>query len=138
VPQQALFALNSPFLLEQARTLARRSIEFADGSLTTKNTKGTKEYEEVLSSLRAPRVLDGPKLMAASFHAAGADEQSVRVARIAALYRFVYQRLPGEEEVRAASAFLEAGERASEKSTLTPLEQLAQVLLISNEAMFVD
>ncbi|MFM2095606.1 MAG: hypothetical protein RIS70_2730, partial [Planctomycetota bacterium] len=138
VPQQALFALNSPFLVEQARTLARRSIEFADGSLTTKNTKGTKEYEEVLSSLRAPRVLDGPKLMAASFHAARADEQSVRVARIAALYRFVYQRLPGEEEVRAASAFLEAGERASEKSPLTPLEQLAQVLLISNEAMFVD
>lgn len=90
VPQQALFALNSPFVLEQARALAKR-----------------------------PEV-------------AGAASDSDRVA---ALYRLVLTRPPTPEETAAGLEFVRA---ADPKATVAPWEQYAQVLLLTNELMFID
>jgi hypothetical protein len=83
VPQQALFGLNSPFVLEQARALAAR----------------------------------------------GAGDDPER--RLAQMYRFVFQREPTAEEVKTGLEFIS-------KQEATPWEQLAQVLLLTNEFMFVD
>ncbi len=80
VPQQALFALNSPFMLEAAGGLARRV--------------------ESLETLE----------------------------RIQALYALVYGRAALPEEVELAREFVAAGS----------WEQFAQVLLMSNELMFID
>ncbi len=99
VPQQALFALNSPFVVEQAKALAARP-------------EITRETEPA--------------------------------ARIAALYRRVLLREPNPAEVSTALRFLAAAgtppEAATDaqKSQLTPWEQLSQILLLTNEFLFID
>jgi cytochrome c553 len=89
VPQQALFGLNAPFMIEQAKALSARTAK------------------------------------------------SAGEARVQELYRLVYQRQATAVEVRAGLQFVEAPASA-EKSQLTAWEQYAQVLLLTNEAMFVD
>jgi hypothetical protein len=89
VPQQALFGLNSPFVLEQARALAARP--------------------EVVQETSPPQ-------------------------RIAALYRLVLGRTPDDNETARGVRFVQS----AGGSKLTPWEEYAQVLLLTNEAMFVD
>jgi hypothetical protein len=91
VPQQALFAMNSAFALDQVRRLAAR-----------------------------PQV------------AGEADP----TRRATALYRLVLQRLPTAEELDLALRFATAN--PDEPSKLSPWEMLTQVLLSTNEFMFVD
>jgi hypothetical protein len=90
VPQQALFGLNAPFVIEQARALAER-----------------------------PEV-------------AGAETPE---AKVAALYRLVLGRPPGPDEVAAGRRFVAA---ESGGSALGAWGRYAQVLLLTNEVMFVD
>jgi hypothetical protein len=91
VPQQALFALNAPFVLRQARDLAAR-----------------------------PEV-------------AGAADDA---ARIAALYRAVLARDPTADETAACGEFVAGG--THDGSQVSAWEELAQVLLASNEVMYLD
>jgi len=94
VPQQTLFMLNAPLVIEQARAVAAR-----------------------------------PEIV----HAAN-DE-----ARIDALYRTVLARRATAEERSAAAAFLKGAEQPSGGGDkLSPWEQLSQVLLMTNEFVFVD
>jgi hypothetical protein len=96
VPQQALFSMNAPFVIEQARALARR-----------------------------PDVA----------HATKKEDQ------VAALYRAALGRSPSTAEVAAAVRFLTFREPAAGEtghSQLSRGEQLAQVLLMTNELLFVD
>jgi hypothetical protein len=93
VPQQLLFAMNSPFVIQQAREAARGH---GDG--------------EAASVIRS-------------------------------LYERINARPPTAEETGASAQFLrDAGELRDEKSgdVLSPVEQLAQVLLLANEFVFVD
>ena len=96
-PQQALFALNSPFVMEQAHALAAQP--------------------EIAS-------------------------ESVPARRVDALFRRVLGRHATGRETSSALRFLEAAEAdphtENPEARLTPWEQLAQVLLVSNEAVFVD
>jgi hypothetical protein len=87
VPQQALFLMNSPFVLEQAKTLAARA------------------------------------------------NDPDPATRIAALYRVAYSRPPTDDELKLATEFVKA---PPDGTGLSPTEQLAQVLLLSNEFAFVD
>ena len=91
VPQQALFLMNSPFVIQQARSLSQRT-EIAN------------------------------------------DSDNERKAY--ALYRLVLQRTPTRSELKLAEKFLSAP--APGDKAVPPLEKLAQVLLLSNEVMFVD
>jgi hypothetical protein len=96
VPQQALFSMNAPFVIEQARALAAR-----------------------------PEVAGAPS----------------SEAHITALYRAVLARPPAPAEVRAALRFVapaDPGPSESGRSQLSRWEQLAQVLLMANELLFVD
>ena len=96
VPQQALFALNSAFVLEQARALAARP-EVAGEALPER--------------------------------------------RVRALYRLILARVPEPADVQAALRFVRAAEAEQQQlkdSRLTAWEQYAQVLLLTNEVMFVD
>jgi hypothetical protein len=95
VPQQALFALNSPFLFEQCRALARR-------------------------------LPSGP----------GVENDGW----IRGLFDTVLRRAPDADELADARAFLEAPAEGGEPlpGQLSRHEQLVQVLLMSNELMFVD
>jgi hypothetical protein len=96
VPQQALFLLNSPFVMEQARQLVKRG-EIASAALPE--------------------------------------------AKVRALYRVVLGRPPDGEELTMGLRFLQlaAAETAPGGAQgLAPLERYAQVLLLTNEFMFVD
>jgi hypothetical protein len=94
VPQQALFGMNSPFVIEQAKALAMRP---------------------------APT---------------GTPQQ-----RVTELYCLVLARAPAATEMDAALRFFKASEVEQgrpQRSQLTPWQQYAQVLLLTNEMMFVD
>ena len=94
VPQQALFALNSPFVMEQARALAARP--------------------EIALAANLTERVDG-------------------------LFRLVLGRHATKQQCSAALQFIEAASSDSfPDNGLNSWEQLAQVLLISNEAVFVD
>ena len=94
VPQQALFALNSPFVMELARALAGNA--------------------EISAAATPAQRVDG-------------------------LFRRVLGRHPTQSESASALRFVEAaGIDAQTDKSLTPWEQFAQVLLISNEAVFLD
>ena len=92
VPQQALFLMNAPFVLQQAQALAARD----------------------------------------DFKKFTTDD-----ARLRFLYETIYQRRPAAAEVTMARAFLASPTQESTKN-LTAWERLTHLLLISNEAAFVD
>ena len=91
VPQQALFLMNSPFVIEQASRLIER--------------------EEVVRA-------------------------KSETEKIQALHRLVWQRPAETAELRAAANFI--SQQSIRTTSLKPLEKYAQVLLLSNELMFVD
>ena len=92
VPQQALFLMNSPFVVEQAKALAAR---VPQGEATD----------------------DGE--------------------RIAALYRLIFQRYPDSDEASTGRAFIVSAQ-AEPDAKLSPWDQYAQLLLLTNEAMYID
>lgn len=94
VPQQALFFMNSPFVIEQAKALGARS----------EVTAAKDDYD-----------------------------------KIAALYRLVFDRRPDNDEMAIGQQFIAAAEDApKDELKMTPWEQYAQLLLLSNEVMYVD
>jgi hypothetical protein len=126
VPQQALFMLNSPFVQEQARRLVQRP--------ELQAAKPDAEKIRMLHRLVLQRAPD-------------ADEQTLAAAFIAAP-----ETAPPPEPPPAAAAAPAAAEKVQKKNSqrappvvqtipappLTRWEQLAQVLLLSNEVAFVD
>jgi hypothetical protein len=99
VPQQALFFLNSPFVMEQASSIVNQPA-----------------FQRL-------------------------DDETKRVRY---LYQRVYQRDPSAKEIQQGLRFLHStlGSTDTEervgKPPLTPLESYVQVLLMSNELIFVD
>lgn len=91
VPQQALFLMNSPFVIEQARSLAQRP---------------------ELKNCSKPR------------------------EKVDALYHLIFQRPPSNSEAELGEKFINTP--APPSATLASLEKYAQILLLSNELMFVD
>jgi len=92
VPQQALFAMNAPFVLEQAKALTAR-----------------------------PEVANEPDA----------------TRRVRVLYRLALGRTPTPDEVELAARFV-AAPPASGETKLSAWELLAQVLLCTNEFVFVE
>jgi hypothetical protein len=99
VPQQALFMMNSPFVVEQAKALATRAAQ-------------------------SPTPTD----------------------RVRTMYRAVLARDPSPEEIELALNYIESESTpatpttapSKPPTTLTPWERYAQVLLETNEFVFVD
>jgi hypothetical protein len=92
VPQQALYLLNNPFVIEQVRSLAARL---------------------------AP---------------APADAE----ARVRRLYALLFSRAPEPHELALGVAFAQQQAAAPSVAELSPWEEYAQVLLLTNEFAFVD
>ena len=94
VPQQALFFLNSPFVMEQARKLVSRP----------------------------------------------AFQRLEEKKRVRDLYQRLYQRDPSANEIQLGLRFLrsEPASLGPKEQHLTAWERYAQVLLMSNEQLFVD
>jgi hypothetical protein len=94
VPQQALFMMNGPFVLEQVRSLVNRP-DF--------------------------------------------QSQQRPEGRIQALYGLIFSRAAEPEEISLGLRFIESQAAAKSAATsMTPWEKYAQVLLMTNEFVFVD
>jgi len=97
VPQQALYLMNSPFAIEQARHLVMRK-EIA---------------------------------------AASDPERKIRE-----MYRILYSREPSSDEIAIGISFVseekKKGPAMPARGALTPWEKYAQVLMASNEFVFID
>jgi hypothetical protein len=93
VPQQALFLMNNPFMIAQARALAGRMEPAADAE-----------------------------------------------ARVRQLYALLFGRAPAARELALGVAFArrQAGSASEAPSVLSPWEQYAQVLCLTNEFAFID
>jgi hypothetical protein len=115
-----------------------RAFDFASPDQSAERRPHTTVPQQALFSMNAPFVIEQARALAARHDVAGASSAE---GRIAALYRAIVARSPIAEEVRAASRFLDlsgptAGTPGS--SSLSRLEELAQVLLMTNEFIFVD
>jgi hypothetical protein len=106
VPQQALFLMNSPFVIEQAKRLAALP-ELSTGS---PEERVTRVYERLFS--RAPRPND-----------------------LALGIEFIRRQAEAGPSPRWDP---KAGSPAKGAAGLSPWEEYAQVLLLTNEFMFVD
>ncbi len=94
VPQQSLFLMNSPFVIEQAMAFVARP------------------------EIQSP-----------------ADPRQ----RITAIYHLLFTRPPSDNELTAGVDFIAAAEaNKTDADKLTPWQQYAQLLMLTNEFMFVD
>jgi cytochrome c553 len=119
VPQQALFLMNSPFLHEQARRLA--AAVASDDQANSSASSSTGSPAEPADGVRRLylRVLGRPP---------AADELALGIA-------FVQRQFSADAAETGEWKKLPSG---NGKPRLSPWEQLAQVLLMTNEFMFVD
>ena len=110
-----------------------RAFDFADTEATAAERPQTTVPQQALFALNAPFVQEQAR-QAAAFAREGSSDDSTRLSL---LYRRVLSREPTSEERELALRYLyEALTTPTEK--LTPWDRLAQVLLLTNEFLFVD
>jgi hypothetical protein len=115
-----------------------RAFDFASPDQSAERRPRTTVPQQALFSMNAAFVVEQARALAARPEIAGATTD---LTRIEALYRTVLARAPVPGEVQAAARFLRAAGPApagAGLSRLTRPEQLAQVLLMTNELLFVD
>jgi hypothetical protein len=115
-----------------------RAFDFASPDQSAERRPRTTVPQQALFSMNAPFVIEQAKALAARSDSAGA---AATEGRIAALYRATLARPPAPAEARAAARFLAtegAAPGGTGPSRLSRWEQLAQVLLMTNEFLFVD
>jgi len=110
-----------------------RSFDFAAPDQCAERRPKTTVPQQALFVLNSPFVQEQARALAALAEVASQSDPDQRVA---VLFRLVLGRDPTERETRAAVRFVETA--ADPETQLTPWEQFAQVLLASNEAVFLD
>jgi hypothetical protein len=116
-----------------------RAFDFASPDLSSERRPRTTVPQQALFSMNSALVIEQARALAARPEVtAGASPES----RITALYRRIYARAPDAAELEAARRFLMANPAPAKEpqagSQLDPTQQLAQVLLMTNELIFVD
>lgn len=110
-----------------------RAFDFADTDSSAAERPRTTVPQQSLFAMNSPFVLEKARRLAADAQASAADDPG----RVNWLYQRIFARNPTEDERQTVLSFLaSAGITPVEK--LTPLERLAQVLLMTNEFSFVD
>jgi hypothetical protein len=116
-----------------------RAFDFASPDLSTERRPRTTVPQQALFSMNSPLVIEQARALAAQIEAASSAPAD---RKIALLYRRVLGRTPDSAELQSARRFLTAGpgsaENSERHSQLDRTGQLAQVLLMTNELMFVD
>jgi Protein of unknown function (DUF1553)/Protein of unknown function (DUF1549)/Planctomycete cytochrome C len=115
-----------------------RAFDFASPDQSAERRPRTTVPQQALFVMNAPFVIEQAKALAARPDVAGASSAE---ARVVALYRAVLARSPIAAEAQAASRFLGVGDLTlvmPGSSSLSRIEELAQVLMMTNEFMFVD
>ncbi len=115
-----------------------RIFDFANPDLTTAQRDATTVPLQALFFLNSPFVME---LACKMINRPPFEQLGDETERIRYLYQLVYQRDPSADEIRRGLRFLRAESASTnleEHQPLTPWERYGQVLLMSNELMFVD
>jgi hypothetical protein len=116
-----------------------RAFDFASPDLSSERRPRTTVPQQALFSMNSPLVIELARALAARPEVAAPASPE---ARITALYRQVFGRWPYPNELDAALRFVNPEQSYSNEThdgtLLNPMQQLAQVLLMTNELMFVD
>ncbi len=109
-----------------------RLFDFPDANVTADKRTTTTAPQQQLFALNSEFMAIQARAFAARIEkSATADEERVKAA-----YRIAYQRTPSDRELALGVKFIEAKPNATDK--LTRWQQYAQILLASNELMYVD
>jgi hypothetical protein len=117
------------------------AFDFANPDLHSPQRSDTTVPQQALFLLNHPFVADRAKAIARN---AVQGENLSKEAVIGNVFRAVLQREPTPTQLQSAKQFVEhaetesAAEVGKSETRLAPLEQFAQLLLISNEVLFVD
>ena len=109
-----------------------RLFDFPDANVTADKRVSTTVPQQQLFALNSPFMVTQAKAFAARVETLGATDAE----RITAAYRLAFGRSPDTQEADLAERFLKLPPRKDDK--LTRWQQFAQVLLASNELMYVD
>ena len=110
-----------------------RSFDFASPDQSIERRSRTMVPQQALFALNAPFMIEQVKSLCGRMEIAAATEPADKVT---ALYRTIFARDPQVDELAACQAFVATAPEAG--SQLSAWEQLAQVLLASNELMYLD
>jgi hypothetical protein len=115
-----------------------RSFDFANPDLHIPERSETTVPQQALFFLNHPLAIERAQALA---HHPEVEQELVPEARVARLFRLVYQRSPTPLQVRHAVALVDAAEREPDlpgAARQGAWEQLAQALLMANEFCFID
>lgn len=107
-----------------------RAFDFADVDASTPARPLTTVPQQALFAMNSPLVVEIAKSLGAASAAAGEP-----AARVRWLYQRILARNPQVEEITRAVQYVES---ANAGEQLTPWDRLAQILLLTNEFLFVD
>jgi hypothetical protein len=108
-----------------------RAFDFAVPDQSVERRPMTTVPQQALFGMNSPFMTEQAKALSAR------TDKLTGEARVRELYRLVYGRNADLGELQVGMRFIEATP-GTERSQLTPWQQYAQVLLMTNEAMFVD
>ncbi len=111
-----------------------RLFDFPDANITSERRTETTVPQQQLFVLNSPFVIETAKALAARVQKEAGDD----AARVQRAFQLAYGRHATDEEARLAVAFLGGTDSPAETNRLTRWERLAQVLIGSNEFMYVD
>ncbi len=107
------------------------AFDYPDANVHAEKRATTTTAMQKLFMLNSPFMIDRAKALAARVIA---DKKESDRARVEKTYNLLFAREPQREEIKLALEFL----RKPESNGLTRWEQYAQMLLASNEMMYVD
>ncbi len=114
-----------------------RVFDFASPDQSSARRPKTTVPQQALFLMNSSFIREQAEMLAAreEVRAAGSDGDKIEV-----LYRIVLSRAPTERELSSSVRFLRGatGAASQEKAGMSRLAQLAQVLLLTNEFLFVD
>jgi hypothetical protein len=112
-----------------------RLFDFPDANITSEKRTETTVPQQQLFVLNSPFVIDRAKALAARVKAAAKDDDG----GVALAYRLCFARPPSAAEAALGKLYLSSSDGdESSKNQLTRWERYAQVLLGSNEFLYVD
>lgn len=130
-PLQKLFTLNSPFIVRRADELAARIMSYdgnVDGQTTEQQTTEHQTTEHQTTEQQATE----QQAAETDGNASGNGSDSALQARIRRAYALLFAREPSEVELTLGEQFIGGGADSSR------WQQYAQILLASNEMLFLD
>jgi mono/diheme cytochrome c family protein len=111
-----------------------RVFDFASPDQSSPGRSRTTVPQQALFLLNSPFAIEQAQGLAARPEVAAAESDA---AKIAALYHLVFTRPPTAEELSLGQTFF-AMAAPQDAAKVSPLEQYAQLLLLTNEVMYVD